>query len=323
MRTLLPFILLLFSAAHGIASENEAPVSDPDLEKRMVTNYIYKSKPGDSLKLIAHFLYGHESWWKRIQNQNPSLKTFHPAQPIPEATLVRYRAPQVGNIYIVQPNDWLVRIVQWKYGATDQWEEIYRRNAEKISNPDLIHPGDRLILELDGTVRNAGSGEILVRGMNQIDNNVLELSDRVRHFVQVSPQRPLVPIFSQQQLNRLLKKVGEEASDGWSFLIGFLIGLLLLSLIPLYFWYLRRPMHFKKWADQAQLKKLKGMLQMQKKQKKKEKVKKEPQLPPLGRPEEESKLDLSLIHRDEGEVDRRPSYHSIVAEQKKKHYKVE
>lgn len=42
--------------------------------------------------------------------------------------------------------DSLSKIAQHEYGAASQWQAIYEANRDKISNPDMIHPGQVLTL---------------------------------------------------------------------------------------------------------------------------------------------------------------------------------
>lgn len=47
-------------------------------------------------------------------------------------------------IYIVKPGDTLSAIARDHLGGSSRWPEIAKLN--KLSNPDLIHPGDELRL---------------------------------------------------------------------------------------------------------------------------------------------------------------------------------
>lgn len=48
--------------------------------------------------------------------------------------------------YTVNPGDNLSAIAQNFYGDASQWHRIYDANRDKISNPDLIHPGQELVI---------------------------------------------------------------------------------------------------------------------------------------------------------------------------------
>ncbi len=49
-------------------------------------------------------------------------------------------------IHVVQPGESLSKIARAHYGDPMKWKVIYDANAAKISNPDLIHPGDEFVI---------------------------------------------------------------------------------------------------------------------------------------------------------------------------------
>ncbi len=60
--------------------------------------------------------------------------------PAPEA------APPPPRTYTVAPGDSLSKIAQHQYGNAGLWQKIYEANKDTIKNPDLIHPGQQLII---------------------------------------------------------------------------------------------------------------------------------------------------------------------------------
>ena len=46
--------------------------------------------------------------------------------------------------YTVVSGDSLSKIAKREYGDAQKWQVIYQANRDKISNPDLIHPGQVL-----------------------------------------------------------------------------------------------------------------------------------------------------------------------------------
>ena len=46
--------------------------------------------------------------------------------------------------YTVVAGDSLSRIAKRYYGDANEWPRIHEANRDQISNPDLIHPGQRL-----------------------------------------------------------------------------------------------------------------------------------------------------------------------------------
>jgi hypothetical protein len=143
----------------------QKPTPAPARHTRLVKTSSYEIANGDTLNRVAYLLYGHKSWWIKIRKQNPKFKRFSAETPLPVGKVLKYRAPKIGEEYIVKKNDWLIRIAQWKYGSSNYWHQLYTKNSGEISNPDLIHPGDRLILRLDGTIENTKTGQVIVKGV--------------------------------------------------------------------------------------------------------------------------------------------------------------
>jgi len=48
--------------------------------------------------------------------------------------------------YTVRSGDSLSKIAKAQYGDASQWKRIYEANRDKISNPDLIHPGQEFTI---------------------------------------------------------------------------------------------------------------------------------------------------------------------------------
>jgi nucleoid-associated protein YgaU len=51
-----------------------------------------------------------------------------------------------GQSYTVQSGDSLSKIAKQVYGDANKWHTIFDANRDKITNPDLIHPGQVLTL---------------------------------------------------------------------------------------------------------------------------------------------------------------------------------
>ena len=49
-----------------------------------------------------------------------------------------------GQTYTVVAGDSLSKIAKRYYGDANKWPRIHEANRDQISNPDLIHPGQRL-----------------------------------------------------------------------------------------------------------------------------------------------------------------------------------
>ena len=48
--------------------------------------------------------------------------------------------------YVVKSGDTLSHIAQRHYGRASDWRRIYDANRATINNPDMIHPGQELVL---------------------------------------------------------------------------------------------------------------------------------------------------------------------------------
>ena len=55
-------------------------------------------------------------------------------------------APTGGQTYTVKAGDSLSKIAKHFYGDAGKWKKIHAANADKIPNPDLIHPGLQLTI---------------------------------------------------------------------------------------------------------------------------------------------------------------------------------
>ena len=53
---------------------------------------------------------------------------------------------ETGTTYTVKKGDSLSKIAKQFYGDAGKWKKIHAANAEKIPNPDLIHPGLQLTI---------------------------------------------------------------------------------------------------------------------------------------------------------------------------------
>lgn len=49
-----------------------------------------------------------------------------------------------NDTYVVMAGDSLSKIAKAQYGDMNQWRRIFDANRDQISDPDLIHPGQRL-----------------------------------------------------------------------------------------------------------------------------------------------------------------------------------
>jgi nucleoid-associated protein YgaU len=74
-----------------------------------------------------------------------STTAAEPRAPTPVPDLGR-TAGSAGQeqIYTVVAGDSLSKIAKRYYGDANQWRRIHEANRDQVTNPDLIHPGQRL-----------------------------------------------------------------------------------------------------------------------------------------------------------------------------------
>jgi nucleoid-associated protein YgaU len=63
-----------------------------------------------------------------------------------QATNAPRPGAQTQRDYVVQSGDSLSKIARQFYGNANEWNKIYQANKDKIKDPNLIHPGQKLII---------------------------------------------------------------------------------------------------------------------------------------------------------------------------------
>jgi nucleoid-associated protein YgaU len=53
---------------------------------------------------------------------------------------------QTQRDYTIQSGDSLSKIARQFYGNPNDWQKIYQANKDKIKDPNLIHPGQKIII---------------------------------------------------------------------------------------------------------------------------------------------------------------------------------
>jgi nucleoid-associated protein YgaU len=64
-----------------------------------------------------------------------------PASPPPAAA-----SASTTRTYVVVSGDSLSKISKKFYGDANQWRKIFEANRDQIKDPDLIHPGQKLVI---------------------------------------------------------------------------------------------------------------------------------------------------------------------------------
>ena len=67
-------------------------------------------------------------------------------EPLPEKENEKTEQEKAPVIHVVQPGESLSKIARQHYGDPMKWKVIFDANSAKISNPDLIHPGDEFVI---------------------------------------------------------------------------------------------------------------------------------------------------------------------------------
>jgi nucleoid-associated protein YgaU len=68
-----------------------------------------------------------------------------PVKPEPKKEAAKPK-PVDENIYVVKYKDQLTEISKKQYGSFIEWKRIYEANKDKIKNPNLIFPGQELVI---------------------------------------------------------------------------------------------------------------------------------------------------------------------------------
>lgn len=55
-------------------------------------------------------------------------------------------SPSQTRTYVVKAGDSLSKIAKHEYGDANEWRKIFEANRDQIKNPDLIHPGQKLVI---------------------------------------------------------------------------------------------------------------------------------------------------------------------------------
>ena len=104
---------------------------------------------GESLSVISQNYYNDPMKWDAIYQANRDKiadpDVIHPGQEliIPEIT-----ANTDKKLHVVRSGESLSLIAKKYYGDPMKWNVIYEANKSKIADPDVIHPGQELIIPL-------------------------------------------------------------------------------------------------------------------------------------------------------------------------------
>jgi nucleoid-associated protein YgaU len=153
--------VLIFNYFRGVKSTKE--VTGPTVEKNTEGEVIpqglptlHKVEAGENLWKIAEKYYGSGYNWVDVAKENklsnPSLIAAGQELNIPSVAVrkpvlganAKYGDPITGSEYTVVKGDHLWGIAIRAYGDGYKWVEIAKAN--NLANPNLIHPGNVLVL---------------------------------------------------------------------------------------------------------------------------------------------------------------------------------
>jgi len=106
-------------------------------------------RSGESLSLISKQYYNDPLKWDAIYQANRDKisdpDVIHPGQElvIPEITENTDK-----KVHVVASGESLSLIAKKYFGDPMKWNAIYEANKDKISNPDVIRPGQELVIPL-------------------------------------------------------------------------------------------------------------------------------------------------------------------------------
>ncbi len=80
--------------------------------------------------------------------QKPAQAQNRPTTPGQAASgsTVNQPEPNVRRDYTIKSGDSLSKIAREFYGDANDWQKIYQANKDTIKDPNLIHPGQKIII---------------------------------------------------------------------------------------------------------------------------------------------------------------------------------
>ncbi|MFT3860021.1 LysM peptidoglycan-binding domain-containing protein [Micropruina sp.] len=113
----------------------------------------YLVRPGDDLWSVAEQVLGEGRHWRQLAEINPQLLANPTVDLVPGTRLVLPAGPeqshhQVARAHtvVVERGDTLSGLAETHLGNGAKWPRIYRANADRIDDPDLIDVGWKLVI---------------------------------------------------------------------------------------------------------------------------------------------------------------------------------
>jgi nucleoid-associated protein YgaU len=92
--------------------------------------------------LMDFFKKGKE---KPVAPPQPQTRTQMPGQTGTTSNTPKPGAPTQRD-YTIQSGDSLSKIARQFYGNANDWQKIYQANKDKIKDPNMIYPGQKIII---------------------------------------------------------------------------------------------------------------------------------------------------------------------------------
>jgi len=124
---------LYWHLSNNIAKLGHRPEKGAIIAQSGATGFVTGPHLHFAIKVFGVDIPGMKGWCDPIKYLNTNVPT--PAPPSP-----------VGRYHIVLPGQTLWELAQKYYGAGNEWRRIYDANKEKIKNPNLIYPLQRLLI---------------------------------------------------------------------------------------------------------------------------------------------------------------------------------
>lgn len=86
--------------------------------------------------LLDFFKKGKEQPKEQRPVNKPAENVQRPSQP----------ASAPAREYTIQPGDSLSKIAKRHYGNPGDWQKIYQANKDKIKDPNMIYPGQKITI---------------------------------------------------------------------------------------------------------------------------------------------------------------------------------
>jgi len=120
----------------------------PEVVKLKPPKNIYKVRRGDSLWRISKYrnIYNDPYQWRKIFKANQD-KIENPNLIYPGQELII--PPKKSHLVLKGENLWTIANYESVYNTPYEWKRIYQANRDKLTDPNRVYPGQKLIIPQD------------------------------------------------------------------------------------------------------------------------------------------------------------------------------